>query len=249
MNVKPFFVRTFDVSSSASTGKLQTRPKELSLPGGRAYDTPEGTKLRRCARCTVSRIPITMFAQERLKAISKVVRERRRMTFAELQAVISASPATIQKGFGRARRIRRAHSGSWRRDGYTLCEVGDHLRRAHASQRSCQEGDRRTCRSPDSVWSERAHRRGNDLPRGGEGALREEDARIIAHSVTLVEAARQGEAELLCVGGELRKVSGALTGGEPWAFSPAFAQISPSLARPDWLPKKAARTRSFSRPK
>ena len=32
--------------------------------------------------------------------------------------------------------------------------------------------------------------------------------------MTLVEAARQGDAELLCVGGELRKVSGALTGGE-----------------------------------
>ena len=41
-----------------------------------------------------------MFAQERLKAISKVVRERRRMTFAELQAVIPASPATIRRDLG-----------------------------------------------------------------------------------------------------------------------------------------------------
>jgi DeoR/GlpR family transcriptional regulator of sugar metabolism len=38
-----------------------------------------------------------MFAQERLMAISKVVRGRRSMTFAELQAVIPASPATIRK--------------------------------------------------------------------------------------------------------------------------------------------------------
>ena len=37
-----------------------------------------------------------MFAQERLKAIAKVVRKRRRMTFSELQAVIPASPATIR---------------------------------------------------------------------------------------------------------------------------------------------------------
>jgi DeoR/GlpR family transcriptional regulator of sugar metabolism len=38
-----------------------------------------------------------MFSQERLKAIAKVVREKRRMTFAELQAVIPASPATIRR--------------------------------------------------------------------------------------------------------------------------------------------------------
>jgi DeoR/GlpR family transcriptional regulator of sugar metabolism len=29
-----------------------------------------------------------------------------------------------------------------------------------------------------------------------------------------MEAARQGEAELLCVGGELRKINGALVGGQ-----------------------------------
>jgi DeoR/GlpR family transcriptional regulator of sugar metabolism len=36
-----------------------------------------------------------------------------------------------------------------------------------------------------------------------------------------MEAARQGEAELLCVGGELRKINGALVSeAKPWEFSP-----------------------------
>ena len=52
------------------------------------------------------------------------------------------------------------------------------------------------------------------MPRGGQAALWE-DGRTQYHAlVTLVEAARQGDAELLCVGEELRKVSGALTGGQ-----------------------------------
>ena len=53
-----------------------------------------------CETHRFTKPPITMFAQERLRAISKVVRERRRMTFAELQAVIPASPATIRRDLG-----------------------------------------------------------------------------------------------------------------------------------------------------
>jgi DeoR/GlpR family transcriptional regulator of sugar metabolism len=50
-----------------------------------------------------------------------------------------------------------------------------------------------------------------------------------------MEVARQGEAELLCVGGELRKINGALVSeAKPWEFSPPFVQISLSLAPPDW---------------
>ena len=57
---------------------------------------------------------IIMFAQERFKAISKVVRERRRMTFAELQAVIPASPATIRRDLGELEKsgeLIRVHGG------------------------------------------------------------------------------------------------------------------------------------------
>ena len=69
----------------------------------------------------------------------------------------------------------------------------------------------------------------------------------LSHSITLMEAARQGEAELLCVGGELRKINGALVGGQALEFSPPFVQISLSLAPPDWTLKKAAQIRSFLR--
>ena len=39
------------------------------------------------------------------------------------------------------------------------------------------------------------------------------DVRLVTHSAALVAAALHGKSELLCVGGELRKVSGAFTGG------------------------------------
>ena len=55
---------------------------------------------------------------------------------------------------------------------------------------------------------------GSTCLEAGKALFGRKDVRIITHSVTLVEAARQGEAELLCVGGELRKISGALTGGQ-----------------------------------
>ena len=41
--------------------------------------------------------PSSCSLRERLQAISKIVRERRRMTFSELQAIIPASPATIRR--------------------------------------------------------------------------------------------------------------------------------------------------------
>jgi DeoR/GlpR family transcriptional regulator of sugar metabolism len=62
-----------------------------------------------------------------------------------------------------------------------------------------------------------------------------------------MEAARQGEAELLCVGGELRKSTGLSSEAKAWEFSPPFVQISLSLAPPDWRLKKAAQIRSFLR--
>ena len=46
----------------------------------------------------------------------------------------------------------------------------------------------------------------------GKILLARSDVRLMTHSVALVQAAIQGNAPVICLGGELRKVSGALTG-------------------------------------
>ena len=53
---------------------------------------------------------------------------------------------------------------------------------------------------------------GSTCLEAGKALLGRKDVRIITHSVPLIEAGRRGEAEILCVGGTLRKVSGAMTG-------------------------------------
>ena len=53
--------------------------------------------------------------------------------------------------------------------------------------------------------------------------------RIITHSVTLVEAARQGDAELLCVGGNFGRSAELLPAVRRWVFSPPCEPTLPSL--------------------
>jgi DeoR family transcriptional regulator, fructose operon transcriptional repressor len=158
--------------------------------------------------------PIIMFAQERLKAISKVVRERRRMTFAELQAVIPASPATIRRDLGKLEQsdqLIRVHGGVMdTRYVRSAITVDERMLRNVPAKRAIAALAARLIPAGASVLIDA----GTTCLEAGKALFGRNDVRIITHSVTLVEAARQSEAELLCVGGELRKVSGALTGGE-----------------------------------
>jgi DeoR/GlpR family transcriptional regulator of sugar metabolism len=155
-----------------------------------------------------------MFAQERLKAISKIVRERQRMTFAELQKVIPASPATIRRDLAELEdsgELIRVHGGVMDTR-YVRSEItfDERMLRNVAAKRAIASLAASLIPSGASVLIDA----GTTCLEAGKALFGRRDVRIITHSVTLVEAARQGEAELLCVGGELRKVSGALTGGQ-----------------------------------
>jgi DeoR/GlpR family transcriptional regulator of sugar metabolism len=155
-----------------------------------------------------------MFAQERLKAVVSAVRERRRMTFAELQEVIPASPATIRRDLAeleKSNEIIRVHGGVMD-PRYVRSEItfDERLLRNVAAKRAIAALAARLVPSGASVLIDA----GSTCLEAGKALFGRKDVRIITHSVTLVEAARQGEAELLCVGGELRKISGALTGGQ-----------------------------------
>jgi DeoR family fructose operon transcriptional repressor len=155
-----------------------------------------------------------MFAQERLKAIIKVVREKRRMTFAELQAVVPASPATIRRDLAELEEtgeVIRVHGGVMDTR-YVKSEItfDERMMRNVPAKRAIAALAATLVPPGASVLIDA----GTTCLEAGKALFGRKDVRIITHSVTLVEAARQGDAELLCVGGELRKISGALTGGQ-----------------------------------
>jgi DeoR family glycerol-3-phosphate regulon repressor len=54
---------------------------------------------------------------------------------------------------------------------------------------------------------------GSTCLEAGKLLMRRADIRLITHSVALVAACSHAEANIICIGGELRKVSGALVGG------------------------------------
>ena len=54
---------------------------------------------------------------------------------------------------------------------------------------------------------------GSTCLEAGKLLMRRADIRLINHSVALVTACSHAEASVICIGGELRKVSGALVGG------------------------------------
>jgi DeoR/GlpR family transcriptional regulator of sugar metabolism len=72
----------------------------------------------------------------------------------------------------------------------------------------------------------------------GKALLGRKDVRLVTHSVALLEAAFRGEANILCLGGELRKVSGALTGGAALgvlnSINADIAFIGASGIEPEW---------------
>jgi DeoR family glycerol-3-phosphate regulon repressor len=54
---------------------------------------------------------------------------------------------------------------------------------------------------------------GSTCLEAGKLLMRRADIRLITHSVALVAACSHAESSIICIGGELRKVSGALVGG------------------------------------
>jgi DeoR family fructose operon transcriptional repressor len=154
-----------------------------------------------------------MFAQERHNSIRKAVRERQRLSFAELQKLFHISPATLRRDLSKlenAGELIRVHGG-----------VLDPL--YARSEISFDERQQRQKLEKQSIAS-----RANDLIPGGSSVfvdagstcleagkllMRRADIRLITHSVALVAACSHAEASIICIGGELRKVSGALVGG------------------------------------
>jgi DeoR family fructose operon transcriptional repressor len=154
-----------------------------------------------------------MFAQERLQLIRKIVHKRRRMTFAELKELTKVSPATLRRDLStleKAQEIIRVHGGVLN-PSFARAEVSfdERVVRHGAAKKAIAARAALLVPSGASVLIDA----GSTCLEVGKVLLKRKDVRIITHSVALLEAAFRGEASVICLGGELRKVSGALTGG------------------------------------
>jgi DeoR/GlpR family transcriptional regulator of sugar metabolism len=154
-----------------------------------------------------------MFAQERLNGIKRLVRKNRRMTFAELQKHIDVSPATLRRDLSeleQAGDVIRVHGGILD-PAYVRSEVSfdERLTRNRSAKAAIAAAASKLVPTGATVLVDS----GSTCLEAGKALLGRKDVRLITHSVALLEAAFRGEASILCLGGELRKVSGALTGG------------------------------------
>jgi DeoR family transcriptional regulator, fructose operon transcriptional repressor len=154
-----------------------------------------------------------MFTPERHNAIKRIVRKHRRMHFVELQRLVKVSPATLRRDLTELEQngdIIRVHGGVLD-PSYVRAEISFDERavRNRAAKTAIAAAAARLVPAGATVLVDA----GTTCLEVGKSLLARKDVRLITHSVALVQGAIQGEANVLCVGGELRKVSGALTGG------------------------------------
>lgn len=154
-----------------------------------------------------------MFAQERVNSIKQIVRKHRRMTFAELQQLINVSPATLRRDLTElelAGDIIRVHGGVLD-PSYLRTEVSFDERAVLSgpAKKAIAAAAALLVPSGSTVLIDA----GTTCLELGRALLSRKDIKLITHSVALIMAASQGEAPVICIGGELRKVSGALIGG------------------------------------
>jgi DeoR family fructose operon transcriptional repressor len=179
-----------------------------------------------------------MFAQERLSRIKGFVRKHRRMTFAALQNYIKVSPATLRRDLSElelAGEVIRVHGGILD-PAYVRSEVSfdERLIRNRSAKAAIASAATKLVPSGATVLIDA----GSTCLEAGKALLGRKDVRIITHSVALLEAAFRGEAPIICLGGELRKVSGALVGGAALgalnALHADIAFLGTSGIEPEW---------------
>ena len=154
-----------------------------------------------------------MFAHERFNLIKKIVRQHRRMDFAQLEQLVKVSPATLRRDLTELEKtgdIIRVHGG--------VLDPGDLRREASFEERVVRHrGAKKAIAAAAALLVPPGATvlvdAGSTCLVAARALLGRSDVRLITHSVALLEAAFRGEAPVICLGGELRKVSGALTGG------------------------------------
>jgi DeoR family transcriptional regulator, fructose operon transcriptional repressor len=153
-----------------------------------------------------------MFTPERHNAIKRIVREHRRVRFARLQRLIRVSPATLRRDLAELEQsgsVIRVHGGVLD-PSFVRTEVpfDERIVRNGRAKKAMAVAAAALVPSGATVLVDA----GTTCLEAGKILLTRKDVRLVTHSVALVQTGIQGEAPVLCLGGELRKVSGALTG-------------------------------------
>jgi DeoR/GlpR family transcriptional regulator of sugar metabolism len=179
-----------------------------------------------------------IFANERRNSIKKIVRKHRRLSFAELQKQIEVSPATLRRDLSELEQsgdVIRVHGGILD-PAYLRSEVSFDER--VVKNRAAKAAIALAASKLVPVGATVLVDAGSTCLEAGKVLLGRKDVRLITHSVALLEAAFRGEAGIICLGGELRKVSGALTGGRALgaldSIHADIAFIGASGIEPDW---------------
>ena len=135
------------------------------------------------------------------------------MSFAELQNLFRVSPATLRRDLSeleRAGDLIRVHGGVLD-PLYARTEISfdERQQRLNAEKKFIAAKANELIPAGSSVFVDA----GSTCLEAGKLLMRRADIRLITHSVALVAACSHAEASVICIGGELRKVSGALVGG------------------------------------
>ncbi len=154
-----------------------------------------------------------MFLQERQNEIVRLVREHRRLSFGELQALVPGSPATLRRDLSvlaAAGVVIRTHGGVLD-PAYIRSEPSfdERLQRYSYEKKRLAALAAELVPPGASVYVDA----GSTCLELGRILAARGDVRLVTHSAALVGVALHGQSELLCIGGDLRKVSGAFTGG------------------------------------
>lgn len=153
-----------------------------------------------------------MFTPERQNAIKRIVRKHRRIHFAALERLVKVSPATLRRDLADLERrgdVIRVHGGVLD-PAYMRTEVPfDERIVQNGPAKKSIAGVAADLVPPGATVLVDA---GTTCLEAGKILLARNDVRLMTHSVALVQAGILGNAPVICIGGELRKVSGALTG-------------------------------------
>jgi DeoR family fructose operon transcriptional repressor len=154
-----------------------------------------------------------MFACERHAKIARLVREKKRMDFQGLLTRLAVSPATLRRDLAELEKlgtIIRVHGGVLD-PGHVREELpfAEKVSRHRAAKRAIGRMAAEEIPDGATVFVDA----GSTCLEAGQLLLRRR-VRIVTHSVALLAQALPGcEAEVICPGGSLRTLSGALVGG------------------------------------
>lgn len=154
-----------------------------------------------------------MFAQERFQSISDLLSRHQKLSVRELQETLQVSPATLRRDLGEmesAGKLIRMRGAVVHPNYFRGEPTLDQKRRAAATaKRAIAQAAAELVPPGSSVFLDG----GTTCLEIGRILLARPDLTLLTHSLPLAALAYGGSARLICLGGEVRAISGVLIGG------------------------------------